>query len=262
MTISIFLILIISGLFVGFINTLSAGGTAISIALYLALGFYPSEANATNRIGVLLQTSLTVPLFARKGYLKQTYIFRLAIPTMIGALTGSVLSILLPEMLFSYFMGISLLVMIIFLFRSPKKFEEDDESKTKNGINTLQYLTFFLIGVYGGFVQVGTGFLLMAAGSMLLGYNIIKTNAVKITVMALYTIVAVLVFWSEGTIHWQYGLIHSIGTFIGSFIATKLAFQKGSRFVRWIVIFVVIFTSLSLFKIVDLQQIFQNLLLK
>lgn len=257
MTLSIFLILIISGLFVGFINTLSAGGTAISIALYLALGLSPSEANATNRIAVLLQTSLTVPLFARKGYLKQTHLFHLAIPTMIGALVGAVLSIILPEMLFSYFMGLSLLIMLVFLFRSTKKFDEDDSSKTQNGINLIQYLTFFGIGVYGGFVQVGTGFLLMAAGSMLLGYNIIKTNAVKITVMALYTIVAIIVFWSEGNIQWQIGLIHSIGTFIGSFIATKLAFKKGGRFIKWVIIFVVIFTSLSLFKIIDLKEFFQ-----
>lgn len=260
MTLAIFLILIISGLFVGFINTLSAGGTAISIALYLALGLSPSEANATNRIGVLLQSSLTVPLFARKGYLKQTYFFRLAIPTMIGALVGAILSLVLPEMLFSYFMGLSLLIMLVFLFRSTKKFDEDDLSKTQNGISFIQYLTFFGIGIYGGFVQVGTGFLLMAAGSMLLGFNIIKTNAVKITVMALYTIVAVIVFWSEGSIHWQYGLIHSIGTFIGSFVATKLAFKRGGKFIKWIIIFVVIFTSLSLFKIVDLKTVFQILL--
>lgn len=260
MTVSIFLILIISGLFVGFINTLSAGGTAISIALYLALGLSPAQANATNRIGVLLQSSLTSILFARKGLLKNSYFFRLALPTMFGALVGAGLSIVLPEILFSYFMGISLLVMIIFLFRSPKKFEEDDFSKTENGISFLQYLTFFFIGIYGGFVQVGTGFLLMAAGSMLLGYNIVKTNALKTTVMAFYTVVALLVFWGEGSIHWQFGLIHSIGTFIGSFIATKLAFKKGARFIRWVVVFVIIFTALSLFKIVDLKHFFQFLI--
>ena len=260
MSISIFLILVISGLFVGFINTLSAGGTAISIALYLALGLSPAQANATNRIGVLLQSSLTSVLFSRKGFLKNTHFFRLALPTMFGALVGAILSLVLPEILFSYFMGISLLVMIVFLFRSPKKFEEDDFSKTENGISFLQYLTFFLIGIYGGFVQVGTGFLLMSAGSMLLGYNIIKTNALKTTVMAFYTVIAVLIFWQDGSIHWQYGLLHSIGTSIGSFIATKLAFKKGAKFIKWVVIFVIIFTSLYLFKIIDLKHFFQFLI--
>lgn len=260
MSISVFFILVISGLFVGFINTLSAGGTAISIALYLALGLSPAQANATNRIGVLLQSSLTSVLFSRKGFLKNTHFFRLALPTMLGAFVGAILSLVLPEILFSYFMGISLLVMIVFLFRSPKKFEEDDFSKTENGISFLQYLTFFLIGIYGGFVQVGTGFLLMSAGSMLLGYNIIKTNALKTTVMAFYTVIAVLIFWQDGSIHWQYGLLHSIGTFIGSFIATKLAFKKGAKFIKWVVIFVIIFTSLYLFKIIDLKHFFQFLI--
>ena len=56
MSLVIVLTLLISGLIVGFVNTLSAGGTAISIALYLALGLSPVEANATNRIGVLMQS--------------------------------------------------------------------------------------------------------------------------------------------------------------------------------------------------------------
>ena len=67
MSLVIVLTLLISGLIVGFVNTLSAGGTAISIALYLALGLSPVEANATNRIGVLMQSSLSAMLFARKG---------------------------------------------------------------------------------------------------------------------------------------------------------------------------------------------------
>ena len=100
----------------------------------------------------------------------------------------------------------------------------------------------------------------MSAGSMLLGYNIIKTNALKTTVMAFYTVIAVLIFWQDGSIHWQYGLLHSIGTFIGSFIATKLAFKKGAKFIKWVVIFVIIFTSLYLFKIIDLKHFFQFLI--
>ena len=102
----------------------------------------------------------------------------------------------------------------------------------------------------------------MTASSVLLGYNIVKTNALKTTVMAFYTIVAVLIFWQEGSIHWQFGLLHSIGTFIGSFIATKLALKKGGKFIKWVVIFVIVFTALYLFKIVDLKHFFQFLIVQ
>ena len=252
--------LIISGLFVGFINTLSAGGTTISIALYLALGLPPSEANATNRIGVILQSSLPAAMCAKKGLLKNTGTTHLAIFTMLGALAGSLLSLVLPQHIFSYAMGVSLLTMIFFIFSSPKSFENDNEKKIFKDSKPLKYTIFFLIGIYGGFVQVGTGFFLMAAGSMLLGYNIIKTNAMKSTIMAAYTVVAIIVFMQSGNINWQYGMLHSIGTLTGSYIATHLAFKKGAGFIRWIIIAVIIFTSLYLFNIIDLSRIFQTLL--
>lgn len=260
MSSSIILILIVSGLFVGFINTLSAGGTAISIALYLALGLPPSEANATNRIGVLLQSSLSAGMFAGKGYLKQTKALPLALFAMLGALVGSILSIALPQQIFSYAMGASLLIMLFFLFSSPKRFEEDNLEKLYGKRGLVHYLVFFLIGIYGGFVQVGTGFFLMAAGTMLLGCNIIRTNAIKSFVMTLYTIVAIFVFMQHGSTNWQYGLLHSVGTLVGSYIATRLAFKKGAGFIRWIVIIVIVFTSLYLFKIINLEYIFRSLI--
>ena len=126
MSLVIVLTLLISGLIVGFVNTLSAGGTAISIALYLALGLSPVEANATNRIGVLMQSSLSAMLFARKGYLKQKRVFILALSAMFGALLGSVLSLLIPMQAFSYAMGVSLIVMLFFLFTAPKNFDTDN----------------------------------------------------------------------------------------------------------------------------------------
>lgn len=260
MSITIVITLIVSGLVVGFINTLSAGGTTISIALYLALGLPPSEANATNRIGVILQSTLPAAMCARKGLLKNTGTPHLAIFTMLGALAGSILSLVLPQHIFSYAMGASLMMMLFFIFSSPKSFEKDDEKKISEGLKPLHYAVFFLIGIYGGLVQVGTGFFLMAAGSMLLGFNIIKTNAMKSTIMAAYTMVAIIVFMQSGNIDWQYGLLHSVGTLAGSYIATRLAFKKGAGFVRWIIIAVILFTSLYLFDIIDLNRIFQTLL--
>ncbi len=262
MSFTVIILLVVSGVAVGFINTLSAGGTAISIALYLALGLDANTANATNRIGVLIQSSLSTGMFAQKGYLNNTKVFLLAVPTVIGAAAGAILSLLLPTPVFSYFLGVSLLIMLVFLFASPSSFDKDDEKKTEKGIGFLHHIVFFLIGIYGGFIQVGTGFFLMAAGSMLLGYNIVKTNAVKTCIMALYTMVAIIVFVSGENIHWQYGLLHSAGTLVGSFLAARFAFKKGAKLVRWFVIIVIVFTTLYLFKILDLNLFFQTLIHK
>ncbi|NCC18318.1 MAG: sulfite exporter TauE/SafE family protein [Bacteroidia bacterium] len=260
MSITLILILVISGLFVGFINTLSAGGTVISIALFLALGMPANAANATNRVQVLIQSFSASLLFKQKKLIENRRIIQLAIPTMIGAIVGSVFASLIEQNLFPYFMGTILLIMIVFMFYKPKLLFEDNPQKADKPLTFLNYLVFFAIGIYGGFIQVGTGYFLILASSMMLGYDLIKTSALKVSVMFLYTIVAICIFMLDSKIYWTYGLLHSLGGVVGSWIATKFALKKGANFVRWVIIVVIILTALNLFGIIDPKPFFNQLL--
>ncbi|PKP22688.1 MAG: hypothetical protein CVU06_09250, partial [Bacteroidetes bacterium HGW-Bacteroidetes-22] len=49
-------LLIGSGVLVGFINTLAGGGTIISLSVFMMLGLPPITANGTHRIAATLQT--------------------------------------------------------------------------------------------------------------------------------------------------------------------------------------------------------------
>ena len=60
------LMLIGAGLFAGFINTMAGGGSVLTLALLIFMGLPAAEANATNRIGVMLQTSSASAGFWRK----------------------------------------------------------------------------------------------------------------------------------------------------------------------------------------------------
>ncbi|MBR1769906.1 MAG: sulfite exporter TauE/SafE family protein [Bacteroidales bacterium] len=256
-------ILILTGVLVGFINTLSAGGTIVSIALYLALGISPQGANAVNRVGVLLQDAFGSALFLKQGIFKVKQVLPYCFPVMAGALLGSLTAVSISEKVFSFCLGAILLVMIVFLF-----VQEKQSVKEEKHLSLKQYLIYFPvfvgIGFYGGFVQAGTGFLIIAALSMILGYDMIKTAAVKLFIMFLYTVVAITVFFAKGGVevnYWLFGLIHSLGMIIGTWIADKYALKKGEKFIRWVIIFVILLTALNLFGIMDLQKIFKNLVL-
>lgn len=263
MTLSIVLILILSGVLVGFVNTLSAGGTTISIALYLALGLPPQSANAVNRVGVLLQDAFGSALFFKQGLFKLKEVLPCSIPVMIGALLGSLTAVKISERVFSISFAIILLIMIVFIFVERKiKPIEKEKLSTKEYI--LYFPIFMAIGFYGGFVQAGTGFLIIAALSMLLGYDLIKTAAVKLAMMFLYTVVAITVFFARGGIqleYWIYGLIHSVGMIIGTWIAGKYALKKGANFVRAVIIFVIIITALNLIGVIDFKDLFKILVI-
>ena len=52
---SIIIMLVVSGIIVGIINTLAGGGAIITMTLFTVLGLPIGVANGTNRIAVVLQ---------------------------------------------------------------------------------------------------------------------------------------------------------------------------------------------------------------
>ncbi len=262
MTLTLIAILIISGVVVGFINTLSAGGTTISIALYLALGIPAQTTNAINRVGVLIQNGFASAMFYRKHIINYKHIFLYSLPIIIGTFVGSLVAVNIDEKVFDICFAIVLLLMVIFLVVDNKaKQTAPREFNIKTYLITFPL--FLITGFYGGFVQTGTGFLLIAVVGSVLGYDLLQTTAAKNTLMFIYTIVAMGVFFLRGDIeakYWVYGLIHSIGNVIGSYIAAHYALKKGNGFVKIIIICVIVLTALSLFGILDLKNIFKNII--
>ena len=54
---TIILMLVLSGIVVGVINTLAGGGAIITMTLFMVLGLPINVANGTNRIAVVLQNT-------------------------------------------------------------------------------------------------------------------------------------------------------------------------------------------------------------
>jgi uncharacterized membrane protein YfcA len=74
--------------------------------------------------------------------------------------------------------------------------------------------------------------------------------------MLIYTVVSLFVFSQKGIIRWEYGILHGIGCVIGSITGTLIGIKKGSTFVKWVSVGVIILTVLILFNIIDLKKIF------
>ncbi len=155
-------LLIVSGVFVGFVNTLAGGGTLISISLFMFLGLPANIANGTNRIAVILQNITSVSEFRRKKMLDIKKGTALAIPTIIGAIIGAQIATDINEKIFEKALAIVMIVMVYFIVVKPSKWLKGQQSLMEKKVSWLQILIFFLIGIYGGFVQVGVGYFILA----------------------------------------------------------------------------------------------------
>jgi uncharacterized protein len=249
--------LIVSGVFVGFINTLAGGGTIISLSLFMFMGLPADIANGTNRIAVILQNMTSVATFRQKKLLDTRKALWLSLPTVIGSVIGAQLSVQIDEATFRKAIGVVMLMMIFFIAIKPDKWLKGQKTLQLRKVSPLQMLIFFCIGIYGGFVQVGVGYFLLAGIVLGAGYDLVRANAIKVFIVLLYTIFALAVFVYNDKVNWQFGLVHAIGNVIGAFVASRYAVAWGANFIRWFIIVIIFITSADLFGIIDIRAMFE-----
>jgi hypothetical protein len=252
--------LILSGVLVGFINTLAGGGTIISLSLLMALGLPPTVANGTNRIAVFFQTLAASNSFNKHKILDIRKGLWLGIPTTIGSVLGAWVAVDINEDIFKKAMVFIMFLMVFFLFYNPERWLLGKVELLSKKIDWKMILIFTLIGFYGGFIHVGVGYFLLGALVLGIGYDLVRANALKVFIVFLYVPFSLLVFIWNDQVSFKYGLIHAIGNVIGALIASKFAIKQGANFVRWVIVLVVIITTLDVFDLINFSELFHHFL--
>lgn len=239
-------LLIGAGFLVGIINTIAGSGTAITYSLFMGLGLPASMANGTIRLGVIMQTLAAALNFKKHGQLDWKKGIILAIPIILGSITGAKIAVEIDEALFRKILGGILLLMLFFIFHKPDKWLKGQLKKIQQKATPIQLLLFFITGVYGGFIHIGVGIFLLSLLVLNAGYDLVKANALKVMVVFLYSPFALLVFIMNDQVHYSMGLISAIGNIAGGIVGSSLAIKKGTGFVKWILVAVIILFSAHL----------------
>jgi uncharacterized membrane protein YfcA len=240
-------LLIVAGLFAGFINTLAGGGSAITLSVLLFLGLPASVANGTNRIALLMQNIVAVGSFKQQKQLESRKAILLAIPAFAGAILGSMIAVDVNEVIIRRAIAIVLIVMLIMLFYKPQQWLSGNAALRSQKLKWWLYPLFFFMGIYAGFLHLGIGYGLLASIVLGAGYDLVKANAIKLLIILIWTPVTIYVFYVHDQIAIWYGVILGTGNFIGAFFATRMAVSQGTGFVRWVIVAVIFATCLHLF---------------
>ncbi|MDW3194408.1 MAG: sulfite exporter TauE/SafE family protein [Cytophagales bacterium] len=240
------LMLIAAGLFAGVINTLAGGGSLITMPLLIFMGLPPVEANASNRIALFVQNIFAVQGFRSKGVFLFPYSLWVAISAAIGAILGAKIAVDISGELFRRILAVVMVMVMVLTLLKPyltKKFDIEDFSK---GRVALSVFLFFFVGIYGGFIQAGVGFLVIAVLTNVHGLGMAKTNSIKVFVILIYSVFAIIVFYLEGKIRWEYGLILAIGNATGGWVASRWSVGKDDKWIRMFLIITVVALAIKL----------------
>lgn len=237
--------LIGAGVFAGFLNTVAGGGSLITLPLLIFLGLPSAEANASNRVAIFSQNIFSVLGFRSKGVSVFPFAIYVAIPAVIGAIIGSKIAVDINEAVFNRILAvIMLLVMGVTIFK-PNVKEHVEEMLTTKKI-WLSVVIFFFVGIYGGFIQAGIGFIMIASLTAIHGFRMAKTNSIKVFVALTYTVAALIVFYLSGKIRWEYGLVLAVGQSAGGWIASRWSVGVSDRLIRMILLVTVMALSIKL----------------
>jgi hypothetical protein len=139
------------------------------------------------------------------------------------------------------------MIMFFLVLLKPEVWlREHASSKNLSGSFWLKGTIFFIIGIYGGFIQAGVGFFLLAGLVLGAGLDIVRANAVKNFLVFLYTPFALAVFVLANQVDYRAGLVLSAGSMAGAWLGTRSAVWWGPYFVRYVLLLAVLVSAVQL----------------
>lgn len=243
--------IILAGFFAGFINTIAGSGSLITLPLLIFSGLPPTVANGTNRIGVLLQNLTAAHSFHNEKIMDLRGVITLGIPAIVGSLIGAQIAVNLDEETMRQVIGILMLVLLVVILIRPKRWLKGSLEKISGIPAWWQIILFFLIGMYGGFIQAGVGIFLLSGLVLGMGYDLLLANAVKVGIVLLFTISSLVVFISNSQVNFFYGGLLAIGSVVGGWAGAKVAVERGTVWVRRLLVAVILVSAVNLLGIFD-----------
>jgi len=239
------------GFVAGMVNALAGGGSVITLPTLIFFGLPAGVANGTNRVAILIQNIGAVRSFNRHGRLDVGWLKLAAPPAVVGAVLGMWLAVSLGDAELQRVLAIMMLLIAVYMVWSPVTPPHDGTAPDppEGWRRALFTAGFFGIGVYGGFIQAGSGFIVLALCT-LGGLDYIRSNALKLALVLCFTPLALLGFASQGLVDWPTGLALALGNLTGALIGVRIALRKGSAWVRrFVVVLVVIFSVVLWFDV-------------
>ena len=213
---------VVGGILAGIINTLAGSGSLITLPIFVFIcGLPASVANGTNRVGVLLQSAIGLHGFQRSKLTSFAGASWLVAPALVGAIIGSRIAVGLGERAMSNAIGVLMVVMLIFLLVKPGRWLHESVVDVNRNRHPLTMLCFFLIGVYGGFIQAGVGIFLLAGLVLVSKYTLKAANGIKLLIVLAYGIPTLVIFFVHDQVHLIYGVAMALFQGVGAWLAVR-----------------------------------------
>lgn len=219
-------LILVGGFLAGVMNTLAGFGSLISLSLLMdVIGLPSTIANATNRVNVLAQCSASSYGYYKNGKVDLNSSKWIIVTMVLGAILGVITVLQVSNEQFKEIFKYLIIVMFFIILLKPKRWMREVSEESTIAF-PIRVVAFFALGFYGGFIQMGMGVFFLMAMVFLERSTLLRANGIKVTIVAIYTLVVLAIFQYKGLIIWQAGLLVAIGQTLGGYLTAKYASQS------------------------------------
>ncbi|HVS15359.1 MAG TPA: sulfite exporter TauE/SafE family protein [Thermoanaerobaculia bacterium] len=234
------------GTVAGTLNVVAGGGSLLALPVLIFLGVPAGIANGTNRVAILMQNVAATASFHGHRLIDPRALAWAAAPATVGAALGTWLALSLGDSSFQRVLAWIMIAVSLWTLLGRRQMERWRRGSEERALRWPALAAgFFVVGIYGGFVQAGVGFLILAVTS-LAGLDLVRGNAVKVLSVLCFTVISLTIFAWQGKVVWGLGLALGLGHVVGGLLGVRLTVRKGDRWIERVVTIAVIVFAIRL----------------
>jgi uncharacterized membrane protein YfcA len=235
--------LLAAGMAAGTINTIVGAGTLITFPTLLFFGFPPLVANVSNTVG-LVAGGITGIHGYRPELVGQSGVLRRLMPmSFVGAVTGAILLLWLPESAFDAIVPALIAASVLLVMLGPRlqawaaARHPDHESR---GRRLVLGVGVFGAGVYGGYFGAAQGVLLVGIMSVLMTISLQRINGLKNVLATVANVVAAVIFIlvAPDRIDWAVAALIAVGALAGGYVGARFGRRLSPVALRGLIVVV------------------------
>ena len=224
----------------GTIDAIAGGGGLITLPALLAAGLPTHLALGTNKGQSTFGSFSALVNYWRLGVIDRSRVVVSFLFGFVGSLVGVALVLQVPR---SLLRPVVLVLLVLVALRLTFRGNEERTSEPLPPGASPQrraMVIALVIGTYDGFFGPGTGTFLILSYVTWLRETMARASANAKVVNFASNLAALTVFASQDVVRWDVALPMAGAQFLGGAFGARLAVKRGDRFVRWVVLAVVL----------------------
>jgi uncharacterized protein len=237
-----YVLLLLIGLIAGLLDSIVGGGGLVAIpALVNLLPQWPIlRIIGTNRLSSAMGTSVAAWNYFRQVQVNLPLVIIACVGSCICSYFGVLLAAQLPEAVLKK--TVLIVIVLVALYTVFKK--DLGLVEQRRFVGKGEWLVAFLVGCFTGFynglIGPGTGALMVFAFVSVLGFDFLKSSAISKVTNVSADLSSLVVLFMQGYVVLIAAIPLIVGNVIGSYVGSQLAILKGSSFIRWAFLVVVL----------------------